>query len=403
MIVDTLIARQPILDLSQRVRAYELLYRSGPGKGPDEDPDAATAHVLAGIFADVDRVDPLRGLPGYVNMTRNLLLEGAVTPFPPRRVGVEILEGIPADPEVILAMDRLRALGYPVAVDDFVIDSGRNAMIAHADIVKVDVQVVTGPELYRTVNVIKQLGSTPLAEKVETEEDFRRLAGMGFEMFQGYFFARPRLVAGRRLDEGKGRLLALIAQIHSAGESIDRVAAAVEGHPSLAYQLLRVLDSAAIGLSRPVVSIREAVVLLGTKKVAELASVLALSAYGDRPSEVVAMALTRARFCEMLAREVGEDPASSFTVGAFSLLDVFTDLPIWEAVKRLPLDAMLLEALVDHRGIHGELLDVAVAYERASWDQLDGMQQLGVAASRVSECYLSALEWSSSLMSATAA
>lgn len=403
MIVDTLIARQPILDLSQRVRAYELLYRAGTGKGIAEDPDAATAHVLAGIFADVDRVDPLRGLPGYVNMTRNLLLQGAVTPFPPRRVAVEILEGVPADPEVILAMDRLRGLGYSVAVDDFVLDTGRNAMVTHADIVKVDIQVVTGPELYRTVSVIKQLGATPLAEKVETEEEFRRLAGIGFEMFQGYFFARPRLVAGRRLDEGKGRLLGLLAQIHAAGDSIDRVAAAVEGHPSLAYQLLRVLDSAAIGLSRPVVSIREAVVLLGTKKVAELASVLALSAYGDRPSEVVAMALTRARFCEMLAREVGEDPASSFTVGAFSLLDVFTDLPIWEAVKRLPLDASLLEALVDHRGIQGELLDVAVAYERASWDQLDEMQELGVAASKVSECYLSALEWSSSLMGAAAA
>ena len=100
----------------------------------------------------------------------------------------------------------------------------------------------------------------------------------------------------------------------------------------------------------------------------------------------------------MLAREVGEDPAASFTVGAFSMLDVFTDLPIWEAVKRLPLDPVLLEALVDHRGIQGELLDVAVAYERANWDELG---DLGVAASRVSECYLAALDWSGALMNPT--
>lgn len=398
MLIDTLIARQPILDLSQRVRAYELLYRPLSGSERIDDPDRATAHVLAGVFADVDRLDPLRGLPGYVNITHTLLVEGAVTAFPARRVGVEVLEGIPAEPEVLLAMDRLRGLGYSVAVDDFTLDSGRNALISHADIVKVDIQQVTGGELVRTVGLVKKLGASPLAEKVETEEEFRRMVGLGFELFQGYFFARPRLISGRRLDEGKGRLLTLLAQINSAGESIDRIAEAVETHPSLAYQLLRVLDSAAIGLSRPVVSIREAVVLLGIRRVAELASVLALSAYGDRSPEVVSMALTRGRFCEMLAREVGEDPAASFTVGAFSMLDVFTDLPIWEAVKRLPLDPVLLEALVDHRGIQGELLDVAVAYERANWDELG---DLGVAASRVSECYLAALDWAGALMDPT--
>lgn len=400
MIVDTLIARQPILDSSLRVRAYELLFRSGGEAGPPADPDAATASVLAGVFADVDRLDPLRGLPGYVNMTRNLLLDESVKAFPWRRVGVEILEDIEVDAPVIAAIDDLRAEGYSVSIDDFTLDSGRDELLTHADIVKIDVRDVTGPDLYRTLRRVVEAGATPLAEKVETEDEYKMLAGLGFELFQGFFFARPRLVVGRRLDAGKGRLMALLAEIQSADESIDDIASAVERHPGLAYQLLRVLGSASTGLARPVHSIREAVVLLGTRKVVELASVMALAAYGDRPSEVVAMSLTRARFCELLAREVGENPAASFTVGAFSLLDVFTDLPIWEAVRQLPLEMYVLDAITAHTGMMGEFLDVAVAYERASWDNV---VSLGLAAATVSECYLQALDWSGTLLGVAAA
>ncbi len=400
MIVDTLIARQPILDASLRVRAYELLFRSGGLEGPPPDPDAATAGVLAGVFADVDRVDPLRGLPGYVNMTRSLLLEGAVKAFPARRVGIEVLEGIEADSAVVAAIDDLRRSGYSVALDDFTLDSGRDELLAHADVVKIDVQDVTGPDLYRTLNTVKAAGATPLAEKVETEDEFKMLAGLGFELFQGFFFARPRLVVGRRLDAGKSRLMALLAEIQNANESIEAVATAVEAQPSVAYQLLRVLGSASTGLMRPVRSIREAVVLLGTRKVVELASVLALAAYGDRPSEVVSMSLTRARFCELLAAEVGENSAASFTVGAFSLLDVFTDLPLWEAVSRLPLDDVILSAIIERDGVLGELLDVAVAYERAAWEQV---AEVGLAAAKVSEFYLAALDWSGSMIGVGAA
>lgn len=398
MLVDTYFARQPILDADRTVRAYEVLYRSGPHAlaASHTDGREATAKVLAGAFADVELPDLLSGLPGFVNLPRDFLIDRSLLAFPPDRVGAEVLEDVEADEEVIDALVELRALGYQVALDDFRLGDGRNELLPYADIVKVDVLELDPVELERTARVLRSIDVTLLAEKVETTEDFERTHRFGFELFQGYFFARPELVAARRLDEGKGRLIALLAELHGPNLDIGRVGRAVESHPSLAYQMLRVLNSSAVGLPRRIESIREAVVMLGVRKVTELASVLVLAAQDHKPIELVSLGLTRARMCELMAMAMGRADASSFfTVGVFSVLDALADRPMADVVRMLPLTEDLVSALVDRRGIKGAVLESAIAYERADWEH---MPDVGIDARSLSLAYLEAIDYSSSML-----
>lgn len=397
MLVDTYFARQPILDRRRNVCAYEVLYRGGPNSTTAGfvDGHAATAQVLASAFNDIDLPDLLAGRPGFVNLPREALIERALLAFPPTKVAAEVLEGIDIDAELIAAIRELRSLGYRVALDDFTLRDGRNSLLPLADVVKVDLQLLEAGELRHTASVLRSMGVTMLAEKVETSAEFDQCARLGFELFQGYFFARPELVSGRRLDEGRGRLVGLLAELHRPDITIDDVARQVESHPSLSFQMLRLLNSASLGLARSVESIREAVIMLGTRKITELASVLVLASHDHKPRELLTLGLSRARMCEVIGEKLGRpDSDSFFTVGIFSVLDALADRPMEDVVQALPLSTDVVEALVDRSGLKGQVLTAAIAYERAEWDDLPAM---GIPAADVSAAYLESIDWASAM------
>lgn len=399
MLVDTFFARQPIFDRNRTLWGYELLYRSGPVRTASVvDPVAATAHVLASAFSDTDEVDVAGGVPVFVNLPRQLIVSRGVLAFPPDRVAIEVLEDVLPDREVVEALADLKAAGYRIALDDYVADDPRRSLLPFVDIVKVDLAAVEPEALPSTVNALRPSGVALLAEKVEGPEMYATCHDLGFSMFQGFFFARPELVAGRRLDEGRSRLTELLAQLHRPDVDIDGVADSVERHPDFSHKLLRLLNSSVYGLPRVVESIREAVVLLGIRRVTELATVLALAANDQKPRELLALGLTRARMCASVADRIGRaDPDSFFTVGVLSVLDALVDRPMAELVEPLPLAEDVKIALVDRNGPKGHVLDAAIAYERAEWDRLSGFD---LDPSALTDSYLNALAWSHRLMAA---
>lgn len=397
MLVDTFFARQPILDRRSRVQAYEVLYRSGPTEEAGViDGAAATAQVLAGAFGGVEVPDLLAGKPGFVNLPRSFIVDRALLAFPPERVGAEVLEDVAVDGEVIDALRELRRLGYSIALDDYVPGDHRIGLVPYVDIVKVDIRRATPAELASTARLLRSMGVRILAEKVETADEFDRCSRLDFDLFQGYFFARPELVAGRRLDEGRSRLVGLLAELHRPELTLQQAARGVESHPNLAFHLLRVLNSASFGLSRPVDSIREAVVMLGLRRVRELASVLVLASHQHKPIELLNLGLSRARMCEMIAERLGRaDTGSFFTVGVFSVLDALADRPMAEVVRSLPLAQDVQDALVERRGRKGEVLEAAIAYERAAWEAIP---DIGVDARTLCLSYVEALDWAGQMI-----
>lgn len=192
MHVDIHFARQPILDRSQRVSAYEVLHRSSSAEvtATFEDPVAATAQVLAGAFY-TKLPARFAGRLGFVNLPRQSLLEGVLHSVSPDRVGAEVLEETIVDEPLIESVRELRAAGYTVALDDFRLGDGRNALLEFADIVKLDVQVLDLAELHRTVEVLRAGSFKLLAEKVETHDEFQICRDLGFDLFQGYLFSLP--------------------------------------------------------------------------------------------------------------------------------------------------------------------------------------------------------------------
>jgi len=220
---------------------------------------------------------------------------------------------------------------------------------------------------------------------------------MGFDYFQGYFFARPQIVAGRTLPHGQVTALELLRLLNDPGTDFDELEAVVSRDMSLSYRLLRHLNSPALGLRRKVTSSREALVLLGERNVRKWASLVVFSSVGgDKPSELLKSAQVRARMCEQLAVAAGEPvaPATAFTAGLFSLLDALLDRPMEVALAPLGLTGDLREALVDGSGPLGDVLAVALAWERGDWDAVTARRErVAVADEVLRRCAFDAFQW----------
>jgi EAL and modified HD-GYP domain-containing signal transduction protein len=387
-----LVARQPIYDAHVNVVGYEVLYRSTDANfATFKNGDAATANVSVHALLDIG-LDTLVGqLPAYINCTRNFLVERIYEFLPAERVVLEVLEDIAPDEAVFAALTRARAQGYRIALDDFVLNERNAAFVAHADVLKIDLPRLSGDAIEQHVKRLARPGLQVLAEKVETHEMFERCKKAGYGLFQGYFFARPQLMRGRRAPGDRFLLLRILARVQDPNVDLDEIEHLVSTNLSVSYKLLRYVNSAVVGAAEEIESIRHAIAMLGLERVRICVVMLVLAGFDDKPHELILTALVRGRYCELLAvAQKRERVHSYFTVGLLSVLDAFMDRPMDELVKELSISPELEAALLRREGPMGATLDAAIACERADWPRVVA-SGIDVDALRMS--YLQALSW----------
>jgi EAL and modified HD-GYP domain-containing signal transduction protein len=373
-VADFCVARQPIFDGRTEVVAYELLFRRASTLADADviDADGATASVLLNAFAELG-IDAVVGArQAYINVPWQLLVADPPLPGPPERIVVELLEGAPATPEVVEAIRRVQARGYRVALDDFVYEPALEPLLEVADLVKVDLLQIAPEDLEAQLRALSRFDVELLAEKVETHEQLERCRELGFDLFQGFVLSRPRTLTGRTLPLGATGRLALLATLQDPDASPEDIAACVGRDVGLSYKLLRYVNSAFFSLPRTVSSVREALVLLGTRAVRRWASLLILSSIEDQPHELLVTALVRARTCELLASASGaqDDKEAYFTTGLFSVADALMGTDLEQVLDALPLDEGIRHALLEHGGAKGAALAAIKAYERGRIEEI---------------------------------
>lgn len=365
------VGRQPIFDRRRNVFGYELLYRSGAKTNAytATDGDAATRSVLHGSLNVVGLAELTGSKKAFVNCTKNTFVNDEYVVLPPAGSVVELLETVLPDTEILAALKRAKDAGYCVALDDFAFGNEYRAFLPYADILKVDFLATSPDQRRRLSQQYANNGKTLLlAEKVETHDDFAEALKLGYHYFQGYFFCKPEIVSRKNIPAFKQNCLRFIQEVNTPSISFERLEGVVKRDPALSTKLLRYLNSAAFGLVNRITSIRQALALLGEKQLRKWASLIALSELGrDKPSELMTIALVRARFCELLAPQAGlaDRALDCFIMGLLSAMDAFTDQTIAESVADIPLAPDVSAALLgDSECPLGRVFSIALALER---------------------------------------
>lgn len=393
-----LFARQPIFDRQLNTVAYELLFRGGQtNQATIVDGDQATSHVLLYAFGQNRVEDIIGNVPAYINFTPQLLVYPP--PLPPHRLVIEILETVKPDKWVFEGIKTLKNLGYKIALDDFFINKDTKALLAYADIIKIDVLSLSSDKLKSYVNYLKPLGFTLLAEKIETQECLKECVDLGFELFQGYFLAKPQIIEGRKITESKQALLRLLATLMSSSAEVSEIVESLSTDPRLSYRILKIVNSTACHIPCEIHSLNQAVTMLGLTQIRNWAAFLLMTGEdNDKPRELSLLSMMRAKLCEQIGSQIGGKPLgeSCFTAGLLSTFDAFLDIPQPELVKQLGLSEQMQTAILDHQGEIGEVLSFAKQLEKASWDEVENsaiIRRYKLTEEQINVCFCEASSW----------
>ncbi len=390
------IARQPIFDRSKNVYGYELLFRSGlETVFQGNDPEIASCTTMdRSLLLGTDWLT--RGKRAFVNCTRDLLVRELVTLLPPDRTVLEVLETVEPDEEVVRACEKLKRAGYVIALDDYDGHERWGPLLDLADIIKVDFKLIDIVERHRTSQRFHGRKVSLLAEKVETNEEFEWARKNGYRYFQGYFFCRPTTLSNSDVPTGHVNCLQILESLSASVLNIDHIEGIIKRDPSLCYRLLRYLNSAAFGVF-PIRSVRHALLLLGENELRKWISVVVAATIAkNKPGELLLNALTRASFCESVAKRTLLNSPELFLVGLFSLMDALLDMPMDRLINRVPLSDACKNALMGEAGEYGDVLKLGCAFESGDWDiAAKTAAKIGLEEQEAYPLHVAALQWSS--------
>jgi EAL and modified HD-GYP domain-containing signal transduction protein len=182
---------------------------------------------------------------------------------------------------------------------------------------------------------------------------------------------------------------------------IQELASKIKHEASLTFRLLRYLNSAAFGLRSEIHSVPHALSLLGERELRKWIAVVSVGVLADgKPDELMVVPLVRGRFCELLAPLAGMPGHANdlFLMGLLSVMDAILDQPLESILAELPVRGEIKDALQARTGLYWQLLELAIAHERADWEKVSALvSETGMNEEQVSALYVSAVDWSTAL------
>lgn len=398
------VARQAILDRNANVFGYELLFRDGQKNCfPDNvDPDEATSKLITGTHLAFGVEEITLGKPAFINFHTDTLLYRFPTSLNPQNILVEVVETVEVNDEMVAACKHIHDLGYRIVLDDHDFTAKWNPILPYVSFVKVDIESIDPTTIKQHMPTMKKAGFKMIAERVETSEQLSVCIELGFDYFQGYFFAKPEVLRHKNIPSSKLIMLELMHATSEKHFEFDKVSKIIERDVSISYMLLRFINNPLVNKRYKITTLRHALNFMGEVEIKKFIALVALANLGESKSpELVHLSLIRAKFCELLAKTKHQydDPPTGFLLGLFSMLDALLDQDMKQLMEKIPLDDELKQALCGIQNQLREFLSLARSCEYGVWTKIDEhCDSLQLDRNLVNDLYNQALKWSKDMV-----
>ncbi len=397
------LARQPVLDRNQALFGYELLFRSS-AQGPAQFDSGLSAS--ASVIHHASQLGLPRAIGdanAFINVDKDVLMSDMFALLPRERTVLEIVGSVEPDDAVIERMRALGAHGFRFAAEAAAHGPALSRLLPVIDFVKMDLRALPAVTLLSLAPRLRTTGKRLVAEKVENHGEYRTCLDIGFDYFQGYYFAKPSVLASRKLSPSQTTVLDLVNLVASDADNAE-IEGVVKREVTIGLNLLRLVNTPAVGAGRRIESISQALTLLGRRQLQRWLQILLYAepdVRGHSQSPLLLLATTRARLMELLAQRLrpGQKNVAdvAFTVGMMSLMDTLFCIPMMDIVEQIPVIDEVRAALLQRSGFFGELLKLAESIERMDDegdDMLAGLKSLSMDGDDLAELEVSAFEWS---------
>ena len=370
---DIFVARQPIFDTSGNIWGYELLYRSSASAvgAQINDENLATIKVISDGFSLVCE-SLLNSQKLLVNFPCSLLTSEAAFALPSDKCIVEILENVYPSKDVLDSLHVLLANNYTLALDDYIGQEELKPFLPFVKIVKIDILALDS--LDQANEIVKSLegnGVILLAEKVEDIFTYEKLMDMGFVLFQGYFFARPEVVPGKKVSAQEVSKINLLNELGKDDLDVVRLSEIVKSDPSISFRLLKYINMAGQNTGRCIDSVERAITVLGRRQLVQWLRAVILSDMSSsmKANELSFMAVNRGFFFQALSNLVScyeFQPETMFLIGILTLVDSIMEISLSDILKPLALDDKIKNVMLDTDAKLTPFIELVRAYEK--WD-----------------------------------
>ncbi|MFQ3194290.1 MAG: EAL and modified HD-GYP domain-containing signal transduction protein [Colwellia sp.] len=395
---NTYIARQAILDRTHTTIGYELLFRDSPdNKFPDIDQDVASSKLIIQNHLQGDIRSISMGKLAFINFTEKCLVNKYPLMFDKNAIVIELVGHKVPTERLFKIIKFYHEKGYKIALTEYDLDEKWDVLFPYIAIIKVDIEVVNPKRLHKVLERLKDHDIILAAEKVETNFQVQALAEVGFNYYQGYFYHEPEIVEGQTLAPIKTQMLNLISETFHSPLDFETVATIISHDVNLTVGLLKMVNNVATSTRIEITSLKQAAAYLGEDKLKQFVTILALSKLtSEKTDEVSKQALITAKLMTSLAKEgvFKEISDFAFITGLLSAIEVILRMPINEIVKTMPLAIPIENALVDHSGLLGELLDFTMKYITGNGENINQLIELySLDATFIQQEFVAACQW----------
>jgi EAL and modified HD-GYP domain-containing signal transduction protein len=398
------LSRQPILDLRQDLVGYELMPQAG-GQGTDGHSPAEAAMLVCAAYAELEVRSALGRHKAFLCVDPGFLHDDAVEALPTDGVVLQLtLDAAPGE-KTLERCRMLRERGYSLAYTDYSgLDEMSSPLLTLVDFIKIDVHGRDARQLLALAGPLARLPLRLLAQRVETPEDFALGRDNGFQLFQGYFFARPEIVSGRHLTASQSTLIRLV-NLAARDADTARIEEGIKRDPALAVNLLSIVNSVAYGFPRRISSLGQAIQVLGRRQLRRWLHLLLMTPPGKAPdvgrTPLLQVATLRARMLEMLVARLRPGDTTlagqAFITGLMSMMPAALGLPMDEIFELIALEQEIVAALRSREGLQGKMLALIECYDgkdTAGCDRiLAELPGSGLDRSVLNTCLIESLRW----------
>lgn len=389
---------KPILMSSGRTYGYELFDRGGDESMADKDVS----------LSEFDRTFDALGLDDlnndfkyFIGNSAQLLNSAVLRNLPKEKFVIQIQLPRKITQRELILYKKLHSIGYKLSFGGLRRENATQQILSLASYCKLELSEADQSFIMWLSSTFKNVEL--IATGVDSPVAFDATKNQGFKLFQGYFFNQPTIIKKTKeispLKFNYYRLLKLT----STSEYVDfkEISSIISSDVAMSYKLLKLLNSAAMGLRSKISSISMAVAYLGEEQLKKWIAMLALRGIGDdKPLELVRISLIRAHFGELIAPRFlsARESNSIFLLGLLSLLHIALEKSKEELFKEIPVSDDIKDSLLTKTGKYSDIIEFFSNYEYSNWDEVSAFAKAHqVPVDFINESYVASVKWYNAL------
>lgn len=396
--MDIYVARQPIFDADYNVIAYELLYRDGNDNYFNESisDNVATSLLLLNSYFSFGIEKLIGESKAFINFDKHLIMMGVPELLNKDNITIEVLETVNPDKMFLKKLRHLKEKGYTLAIDDYVEGYVHEEIIDLIDIVKVDFKHCEEAAMRRITSLMKSKNKLLLAEKVESKEEFEMAKALGYDYFQGYYFAKPAVQKKKNMDSSGLQYVKLMSELNNVEPDFHKLSDIILTDVSLTYKLLKLVNANSKPVSE-ITSVQQALAVLGVRQFRTWLSLAMVQNLSQKESsEAVKYALIRSNLLVKIAQNssISSLEEELSLLGTLSILDVVLEMDMRDALESLPIGDEMKAALLGEKTKYTDAMKLCFAYEKGVFDEAElAAEHINYELTLLPEHYVSSISW----------